>query len=120
MSCVGPLNRALLVLQSTLVVCFSVSSAELETEVKGSVAPGLVHHGGLRKIATEKESLRGEASSEPSEARSVVPSAAQLGEVFVGATKKSTNTEISTKADVMLSVLKYNEQAIVYGSFFRR
>ena len=44
------------------------------------------------------------------------PTAAQLGEVFVGT--QSTNTGISTKADVILSVLKYNEQASLCGSVF--
>ena len=71
---------------------------------------------GLRKISTAKKSLLAKASAETSEARSVVPTAAQLGEVFVGT--KSTNTGISPKADVIVSVLKYNEQASLYGSVF--
>ncbi len=70
----------------------------------------------LRKISTANKSLPAKASAETTEARSVVPTAAQLGEVFVGT--KSTNTGISPKADVILSVLKYNEQASVYGTVF--
>ena len=74
---------------------------------------------GLRKISTAQKSFPAKASAETSEARSVVPAAAQLGEVFVKT--KSTNTGISPKADVVLSVLKYNEQANVCTVlFFRR
>ena len=71
---------------------------------------------GLRKISTTQKSILAKASAETSKAGSAVPSAAQLGEVFVA--KKFTSTGISPKADVVLSVLKYNEQASVYSSVF--
>ncbi len=73
---------------------------------------------GLRKISTTQKSVLAKASAETSQAGSAVPSAAQLGEVFVA--KKFTSTGISPKADVILSVLKYNEQASLYGSVFQR
>ena len=59
---------------------------------------------GLRKISIAQKSILAKASAETSKARSAVPSAAQLGEVFV--VPKFTNTGISPKADVVLSVLK--------------
>ena len=71
---------------------------------------------GLRNISTAQKSLLAKASAENSKARSAVPTAEQLGEVFVKT--KFTNTGISPKADVVFSALNHNEQASVYGIVF--
>ena len=46
-----------------------------------------------------------------------VPIAADLGEVHVGTSKK-TNDRFLPKADVKLSMLKYNEEGSLYGVLF--
>ena len=51
-------------------------------------------------------------------ARSLVPSASELGKVFVGASKSAMTPVAGQKANVLLSVLQYNDEAAIYGNVF--
>ena len=73
---------------------------------------------GVRKLPVAKTNDSAGASAGSTQANKLVPSAADLGEVFTGANYKAKSEAISQKADIILSVLKYNEEASLYVPMF--
>ena len=77
---------------------------------------------GLKKLepSQARTSAARAGSAAGGTARSLVPSASELGEVFVGANQPAPTTVPGKKADVLLSVLQYNNDATIYGANFQK
>ena len=71
----------------------------------------------LKPLQARASAARAGSVAEAS-ARSLVPSASELGEVFLGASKSAMTPVAGQKANVLLSVLQYNDEAGIYGTTF--
>ncbi len=72
---------------------------------------------GRIKLVSQIKKGQETASASSGTIGSTVPSASEIGEVFVGKTNSSQGS-IAKTANVLLSVLPYNDEATLYGNFF--